>query len=116
VRLEATNSTIGAESIPFAGNIVAMAAKHAKLLFVLLIVLVTLLFFVHVPNGGFQSKNGPTTPTNKLQLLVVSLLLLAVYARSSESLLALAWSSLGRLGGTPLNFFHTSIVGTSLRC
>jgi hypothetical protein len=93
-----------------------MTARHAKLMFVLLIVLVTLLFFVHVPNGGFQSKNGPTTPTNKLQLLVVSLLLLVVFARSSAPLLALAWSSLARLGGAPLSVLRSSIASASLRC
>ncbi|MGZ4875156.1 MAG: hypothetical protein ACXV5R_08305, partial [Candidatus Angelobacter sp.] len=47
-----------------------MSARHDKLLFVLLIVLVTLLFFIPVPSGGFQAQNGPTTPVDNLNLRV----------------------------------------------
>jgi hypothetical protein len=47
-----------------------MSARHAKLMFFILIVLVTLLFFVHVPSGSFQARNGPTTPVNNLGLRV----------------------------------------------
>jgi hypothetical protein len=93
-----------------------MNAKQAKLMFLLLIVLVTLLFFVHVPNGGFQSKNGPTTPTNKLQLLVVSLLLLVAGWRNSESLLTVASSSWPRHSAAPLHALFTLTSNTSLRC
>jgi len=93
-----------------------MSARHAKPMFLLLIVLVTLLFFVHVPNGGFQSKNGPTTPTNKLQLFVVSLLLLVAGWRNSESLLTVASSTWPRHSAATLHAWLTLPSSTSLRC
>ncbi|HET9838212.1 MAG TPA: hypothetical protein VFR84_08255 [Candidatus Angelobacter sp.] len=93
-----------------------MSARHAKILFFLLIVLVTLLFFVHDPSGGFQSRNGPTTPINNLRFLVFSLLLLLAAKRSSESLLAFISSNLARFGIGPLNAFRIFPGSTSLRC
>jgi hypothetical protein len=93
-----------------------MSARHGKLMFLLLIVLVTLLFFVHVPTGGFQAKNGPTTPTNKLQLLVASLLHLVAGWRNSESLLTVASSSAPRHSAAPPHALLTLNSSTSLRC
>ncbi len=93
-----------------------MITRHAKLLFLLLIVLVTLLFFVHAPNGGFQSKNGPTTPINNLRFLFVSLLLLLASLCSSEFLAGSPLARLARLfTGAPDPSF-TLNRSTSLRC
>lgn len=93
-----------------------MSTRNAKLMFVLLIVLVTLLFFIHVPNGGFQSKNGPTTPINKLQLLAVSLLFLLAFWQLSGIFPAAASLNLARrsAGLAPASLAFT--VSTSLRC
>jgi hypothetical protein len=55
-----------------------MSSRHKTWLLVVLLVSVTLLFFVHLPEGGFQARNGPTTPLgpSKLALLVALALLL----------------------------------------
>jgi hypothetical protein len=37
---------------------------------------VTLLFFVHLPQGSFQACNGPTTPVNRLGVALACILLL----------------------------------------
>jgi hypothetical protein len=47
--------------------------RHSKLLFVLLLASVTLLFFVQLPAGSFQSTNGPTTPVTHWRLLLLAL-------------------------------------------
>ena len=93
-----------------------MSARHARILFLLLIVLVTLLFFVHVPNGGFQSKNGPTTPVNNLRFLAVCLLLLVACKLSPESPVAVLLSWGTRLSAAPLYALHAFAGSTSLRC
>lgn len=95
-----------------------MSARHAKLLFLMLIVLVTLLFFVHVPSGGFQSKNGPTTPVDNLGLRVALgglLLLLVIGGPPICSFLSLN----STVGHFSLIFVHSpaaSSIGISLRC
>jgi hypothetical protein len=95
-----------------------MSARHAKLLFLMLIVLVTLLFFVHVPSGGFQSQNGPTTPVNNLDLRVAlgGLLLLLGLGRIAIS----SCFSLNSIAHhfSPI-FLHSPAIcsiGISLRC
>jgi hypothetical protein len=96
----------------------AMSARHAKLLFLMLIVLVTLLFFVHVPSGSFQARNGPTTPVNNLDLRVAlgGLLLLlglgGIAVFTCPVLKSMAWHCF------PI-FLHSpsaSSIGISLRC
>jgi hypothetical protein len=94
-----------------------MSATHAKLMFLILIVLVTLLFFVHVPSGGFQSKNGPTTPVNNLDLRVALaglLLLLGLGGIAFSRCLAL--NSVGHFSPTALYSLSASVIGVALRC
>ena len=94
-----------------------MSHRHAKLLFALLIVLVTLLFFVHVPSGGFQSKNGPTTPVENLNLRLALAGLLLSCAVSVAMASRLALNSIA-VHFSPI-FLHSpaaSSTGTSLRC
>lgn len=98
------------------GRIKTVNARHAKLLFVM-IVLVTLLFFVHVPGGSFQARNGPTTPVNDLTLrfaLAGLLLSLSVgIAAVSRLFLNLRVSHFSSI------FLHSpaaSAIGISLRC
>jgi hypothetical protein len=78
-----------------------MSARHAKLMFLILIVLVTLLFFVHVPSGGFQSKNGPTTPVNNLDLRVALAGLLLLLGLGGISFIVCA----GQLSGAGICVF-----------
>ena len=95
-----------------------MSARHAKLLFLMLIVLVTLLFFVHVPSGGFQSKNGPTTPVNNLDLRVALgglLLLLGLGGTVFSRCIALN-STVGHFSPIFLHSPSASSIGISLRC
>ena len=83
----------------------------------MMIVLVTLLFFVHVPGGSFQARNGPTTPVNDLTLrfaLAGLLLSLAVGVAAVSSL-----SVNSRVGYFSPIFLHSpaaSAIGISLRC
>ena len=94
-----------------------MSARHAKLIFLVLIVLVTLLFFVHVPSGGFQSKNGPTTPVNNLNLRVALaglLLLLSLGGIAFSHCLAL--NSVGHFSPILLHSPTASAIGIALRC
>ncbi len=94
-----------------------MSARHAKLMFLILIVLVTLLFFVHVPSGGFQSKNGPTTPVNNLDLRVALaglLLLLGLGGIAFSRCLALNF--VRHFSPTVLHSPAASAIGIALRC
>jgi hypothetical protein len=95
-----------------------MSARHAKLLFLMLTVLVTLLFFVHVPSGGFQSKNGPTTPVNNLDLRVAlgGLLLLLGVAGTTFSRCLSMNSTVGHPSPIFLHSPAASSIGISLRC
>jgi hypothetical protein len=92
-----------------------MSATQAKLLFFGLAVLVTLLFFLHVPSGGFQAQNGPTTPENNLRLVLVGLLLLLGAGATSISIDPSSNSVMGHV--SPV-FLHSPAAsnGISLRC
>lgn len=95
-----------------------MSARHTKLLFLMLIVLVTLLFFVHVPSGGFQSKNGPTTPVDNLGFRVALgglLLLLGISGNAISSCLSLT-STVGHFSPIFLHSPAASSIGIFLRC
>jgi len=94
-----------------------MSARHAKLMFFILIVLVTLLFFVHVPSGSFQARNGPTTPVNNLDLRVALaglLLLLALEGTAFSRWIAL--NSVGHFSPIVLQSPVASAIGIALRC
>jgi hypothetical protein len=96
----------------------AMSARHAKLLFLMLIVLVTLLFFVHVPSGSFQARNGPTTPVNNLDLRVALgglVLLLGLGGTAISSCLSLN-STVRHFSPVFLHSPATCSIGISLRC
>jgi hypothetical protein len=94
-----------------------MSHRYAKLLFVLLIVLVTLLFFLHVPSGGFQSKNGPTTPVENLnfRLALAGLMLSLAFSVAMASRPAL--NSMA-IHFSPIFLYSpaASPISTSLRC
>lgn len=94
-----------------------MSARHAKLTFFILIVLVMLLFFVHVPSGGFQSKNGPTTPVNNLDLRVALgglLLLLGLGGITFSCRVVL--NSACHLSPIVLHSPAAGAIGIALRC
>jgi hypothetical protein len=91
-------------------------STKTKLLFLLLIVLVTLLFFVHSHQGGFQSKNGPTTPINNLRFVIAILLLALAGKRLSVSLFAFRRTILAFLLLPPLHSPVALTGSTSLRC
>ena len=61
-------------------------SRRSKMWLFVLLVSVTLLFFVHVPQGGFQARNGPTTPVGpwKLALFSALILLLTGYVIASD--------------------------------
>lgn len=46
-----------------------------------MLVLVTLLFFVHIPDGSFQARNGPTTPVDRVLGAAIGWLLLLFNAQ-----------------------------------
>lgn len=99
-------------------NVKTMSVRHAKLLFLMLIVLVTLLFFVHVPSGGFQSKNGPTTPVDNLNLRLALgglLLLLGLGGTAVSRCIALN-STVCHFSPVFLHSPAAGSVGVSLRC
>lgn len=91
-----------------------MSARCDKLLFLLLIVLVTLLFFIQVPSGGFQAQNGPTTPVDNLRLALPGLLLSLAVSTGISICMALSPTA-----GHSRVFLHSpaaSSNGISLRC
>jgi len=84
----------------------------------MLIVLVTLLFFVHVPGGSFQARNGPTTPVNNLDFRVALgglLLLLGLGGIVFSRCIALN-SMAGHFSPIFLHSPSASSIGISLRC
>lgn len=98
------------------GSFETMIARHAKLLFIM-IVLVTLLFFVHVPSGSFQARNGPTTPVDNLTLrfALAGLLLSLVFGSAAVSRLLLN-SRVGHVSPISQHSPAASSIGISLRC
>ncbi len=82
-----------------------------------MIVLVTLLFFVHVPGGSFQARNGPTTPVNDLTLrfALAGLLLSLAVGMAAVSRLFLS-SQVGYFSPISPHSPATSAMGISLRC
>lgn len=93
-----------------------MSARHAKLLFLVLIVLVTLLFFLHVPSGGFQAQNGPTTPINNLRFALAGLLFVLLAGRIAASDGRSCNSVVVYLFPALLHSSAASSIGISLRC
>lgn len=93
-----------------------MSARQAKLLFFGLIVLVTLLFFLHVPSGGFQTKNGPTTPVNNLRLALACLLFVFLVGMVRASASRACNSMVVHLSPALLHSPAASSIGISLRC
>jgi len=93
-----------------------MSARQAKLLFLSLIVLVALLFFLPVPNGGFQAHNGPTTPVNNLRAALAGLLLLLAGGTISVSIGLSLKSMMGHVSPVLLHSPAASSIGISLRC
>lgn len=93
-----------------------MSVRHDKLLFFGLIGLVALLFFLHVPNGGFQARNGPTTPVNNLRTALVGLLLLLAAGTTSVFIDSSLNSMPGHLSSVFLHSPAACSIGISLRC
>jgi len=98
------------------GRFEVMSVRHDKLLFFGLIGLVTLLFFLHVPNGGFQARNGPTTPVNNLRAALVGLLLLLAAGTTSVFIDSSSNSMLGHISSVFLHSPAACSIGISLRC
>ena len=98
------------------GKLEIMSARQAKLLFFGLIVLVTLLFFLHVPSGGFQAQNGPTTPVNNLRIALAGLLLVLLVGRIAASASRSFNSRVVYLFPALLHSPAQSSIGISLRC
>jgi len=92
-----------------------MSSRQAKLLFFGLAMLVTLLFFLPVPSGGFQAHNGPTTPENNLRLALIGLLLLLAAGAISVSIGHSLNSVMDHVSPVFLHFPAAS-NGISLRC
>lgn len=94
-----------------------MSARHAKWMFLILIVLVTLLFFVHAPSGGFQSKNGPTTPVNNLDLrLALAGLLLLLGLGGIAFSRCFSLNSVRHFSSIVLHSPAAGVIGIALRC
>lgn len=93
-----------------------MSARQAKLLFLGLIVLVTLLFFLHVPSGGFQAQNGPTTPVNNLRIALAGLLFVLLVGRIAASIDCSCNSMMVYLFPALMHSPAASSIGISLRC
>lgn len=93
-----------------------MSASHAKSLFFVLIVLVALLFFFPSSDGGFQSRNGPTTPVNSLRLALAGLFLLLAAGRITASCLRPSHLVLADLFSALLRPPDAVTSGISLRC
>ncbi|HYX53069.1 MAG TPA: hypothetical protein VE783_06440 [Candidatus Limnocylindrales bacterium] len=94
-----------------------MNRRHSKLLFVLLLVSVTLLFFIHLPSGSFQSTNGPTTPVSDWRMLLITLFAI-LYCCSS----LMHWTDRVDRIVAPVTTFQASAISISasaelpLRC
>jgi hypothetical protein len=92
-----------------------MSCRSKTWLFVLL-VSVTLLFFVHVPQGGFQARNGPTTPVGpwKVALFSALILLLAGYVIASDR--RADEPAMMHSGATPILLAPAGLLSISFRC
>ena len=93
-----------------------MSPRHAKVLFFALIVLVALLFFFPASSGGFQSRNGPTTPINSLRVALAGLFLLLAAGRIAASCLRPSHLVLADLFSALLRPPDAVSSGISLRC
>ena len=93
-----------------------MRSSHAKSLFFLLIVLVAFLFFFPSSDGGFQSRNGPTTPVNSLRIALTGLFLLFAAGRIAASCLRPSHLVLVELFSSQLRPPDAVTSGISLRC
>lgn len=98
------------------GKLEAMSATQVKLLFFGLALLVTLLFFLHVPSGGFQAHNGPTTPVNNLRIALAGLLFVLLVGRITASASRSFPSMAVYLFPALLHSPAPSSIGISLRC
>lgn len=98
------------------GKLEVMSARQTKWLFSGLIVLVTLLFFLHVPSGSFQARNGPTTPVNNLRIALAALLLMLLVGRIAASASRSFNSMVVYLFPALLHSPAPSSIGISLRC
>ena len=94
----------------------AMSPRQAKFLFFGLAVLVTLLFFLPVPSGGFQAQNGPTTPENNLRLALAGLLFVLLVGRITACASRSFNSMVVYLFPALLHSPAPSSIGISLRC
>jgi len=102
--------------LPAEGIFEVMSVRRDKLLFFGFIGLVTLLFFLHVPNGGFQARNGPTTPVNNLRTALVGLLLLLAAGTTSVFIDSSLNSMLGHISSVFSHSPAACSIGISLRC
>ncbi len=93
-----------------------MSATQIKWLFFGLIVLVTLLFFLPVPSGGFQAQNGPTTPINNLRIALAGLLLVLLLERIAAPTSRSCNAMVVYLFPALLHSPAPSSIGISLRC
>jgi len=93
-----------------------MSARQAKLLFFGLIVLVTLLFFLHVPSGGYQAQNGPTTPVNNLRIALAGLLFVFLVGRIAAPAGRSCNSMVVHLSSILVHSSAAGRAGISLRC
>ena len=81
-----------------------MSFRHKSWVLAVLLLSVTLLFFVHLPEGGFQARNGPTTPVgpSKLALFVaLALLLFSHIVASLQRVAETAWVNLVTINVVP---------------
>jgi len=102
--------------LPAEGRFEVMSVRRDKLLFLGMIGLVTLLFFLHVPYGGFQARNGPTTPVNNLRAALIGLLLLLAAGTASVFIDRSLNSMLGHVFPAFPHSPAACSIGISLRC
>lgn len=100
----------------YEGKVEIMSARQVKLLFFGLIVLVTLLFFLHVPSGSFQARNGPTTPENNLRVALAGLFFVLLVGRITASASRSFHSMVVYLFPALLNSPAPGSISVSLRC
>lgn len=90
-------------------------STRQKILFLLMLVLVTLLFFIHIPDGSFQARNGPTTPVDRVLGAALGWLLLLFNA---EAIVGPPVSELQLLSvrSVQLHCTEFSLQSPALRC
>ncbi len=91
-----------------------MSTRH-KILFLLMLLLVTLLFFVHIPDGSFQARNGPTTPVNRVLGAALAYFLIFFAAQALVASLACRVQC-GIVRSINLYCAEISPQSTTLRC